>query len=87
VEATQPGKIPESHASSAAKCHEIFCRRLLLERHYDSVALLASNPVNGLEGEYSQPATDFAFRPFTLSLSAQAAVFTGRVEHFLNSLS
>jgi len=71
---------PEFRNSSYAKRYELFCRRLVLERHYDSSAFLLSHPEKGLRGEYSEPATDLTFHSFAGSLVAHAAAFSGRIK-------
>ena len=67
---------PEFRDSSYAKRYELFCRRLVLEKHYDCAAFLMSNPETGLDGEYSEPASDLTFNTFANSL-------VGRIETFL----
>ncbi|MGH8244923.1 MAG: PaeR7I family type II restriction endonuclease, partial [Gammaproteobacteria bacterium] len=47
---------PEFRNSSYAKRYELFCRRLVLEKHYDASAFLMSNSDTGLRGDYSEPA-------------------------------
>ena len=70
----------EFRNSSYARRYEIFCRRLVLERHYDSAAFLLSQSQLGLEGGYSEPATDLTFERFAKSLVAQVAAFSGRIK-------
>lgn len=53
--------LPEFRNSSYAKRYELFCRRLVLERHYDCSAFLMSNPEKGVNGDYSEPAPDLTF--------------------------
>jgi hypothetical protein len=67
---------PEFRDSSYARRYELFCRRLVLEKHYDCSAFLMSNPENGLNGDYSEPAPDLTFKTFANSL-------VGRIETFL----
>ena len=67
---------PEFRDSSYARRYELFCRRLVLEKHYDCAALLMSNPEKGVNGDYSEPAPDLTFKTFANSL-------VGRVETFL----
>jgi hypothetical protein len=69
---------PEFRNSSYAKRYELFCRRLVLEKHYDCSAFLMSNPEKGVNGGFSEPATDLVFKLFANSL-------VGRVETFLRS--
>ena len=71
---------PEFRNSSYAKRYELFCRRLVLEKHYDSAAFLLSNAEKGLKGGYSEPAPDLAFQSFANSLVARVATFTGRIQ-------
>lgn len=68
----------EFRESSYARRYELFCRRLVLEKHYDSAAFLLSNPEKGVNGDYSEPAADLRFFEFANSL-------VGRVETYLRS--
>src|SRR5580704_12140200 len=70
---------PEFRDSSYAKRYEIFCRRLILEKHYDSSAFLMSEPKTGLNGAYSEPASDLTFQSFANSLVAHVAAFSGNI--------
>lgn len=70
----------EFRNSSYAKRYELFCRRLVLERHYDSAAFLLSGSQTGLQGEYIEPAADLLFQRFAQSLVAQVAAFSGRIK-------
>jgi len=72
---------PEFRDSSYAKRYELFCRRLVLEKHYDCSAFLTSNSAKGLNGDYSEPAADLAFQQFANSLVAHVAAFSGRIKH------
>jgi hypothetical protein len=71
---------PEFRNSSYAKRYELFCRRLVLEKHYDGSAFLMSNPEKGLNGDYSEPAPDLTFQTFANSLVAHVAAFSGRIK-------
>ena len=71
---------PEFRNSSYAKRYELFCRRLVLEKHYDTSAFLMSNPEKGLNGDYSEPAPDLTFQMFANSLVAHVAAFSGRIK-------
>jgi hypothetical protein len=66
--------------SSYAKRYELFCRRLVLERHYDSAAFILSGAQTGLNGSFTEPAADLTFQRFAQSLVAQAAAFSGRIK-------
>jgi hypothetical protein len=70
----------EFRESSYAKRYELFCRRLVLERHYDASAFLMSNADKGANGEYSEPANDLTFQTFANSLAAHVAAFSGRIK-------
>ena len=70
----------EFRNSSYAKRYEHFCRRLVLERHYDSAAFLLSGSNTGLKGDYVEPASDLAFEKLAKSLVAQTAAFSGRIK-------
>jgi hypothetical protein len=71
---------PEFRDSSYAKRYELFCRRLVLEKHYDCAAFLTSNSEKGLNGEYSEPASDLVFQQFANSLVAHVAAFSGHIK-------
>lgn len=71
---------PEFRESSYAKRYELFCRRLVLERHYDASAFLMSNAEKGLNGNYSEPAEDLRFQSFANSLVGHIAAFSGRIK-------
>jgi hypothetical protein len=71
----------EFRNSSYARRYELFCRRLVLERHYDAAAFLLSESKAGLEGNYTEPAADLTIQKFAQSLVAQVAAFTGRIRH------
>jgi len=61
---------PEFRNASYAKRYELFCRKLVLERHYDASVLLTSQRKAGLDGAYLEPADDLTFRHFARSLAA-----------------
>lgn len=71
---------PEFRNASYAKRYELFCRRLVLEKHYDSAAFLMSSTEAGLKGDYSEPASDLTFQSFANSLVAHVAAFSGRIK-------
>lgn len=88
LRSTSPVKVAEPHFkvfpefrnSSYAKRYELFCRRLVLEKHYDSSTFLMSNAEKGLKGEFSEPAKDLTFQAFANSLVAHVAAFSGRIK-------
>ena len=67
--------------SSYARRYELFCHRLMLDRHYNSAAfLLSESQIAGLKGDFTEPAADLAFQKLAQFLFAQVAAFTGRIE-------
>ena len=69
---------PEFKDSSYAKRYELFCRRLVLERHYEHSAFLLSNSEKGMKGHYSEPAPDLTFQLFAESLVDHVTAFVKR---------
>ena len=61
---------PEFIAASYMKRYELFCRKLVLERHYSSSAYITSNRLNGKNGEFDVPAPDLAPEVFAKALVA-----------------
>lgn len=59
---------PEFREASYAKRYELFCKKLVLERHYDATALLSSKREEGISGQYSEPCVDIGFNRFAVSL-------------------
>lgn len=82
-ESRKPVKVQEPHFkvfpefvnASYAKRYELFCRKLVRERHYNVAAFLMSERKGGLKGIYSEPADDLAFEIFAASLVAQVTAF------------
>ena len=72
---------PEFINASYCKRYELFCRRLVLERHYDASAFLYSPAEAGLQGAYSEPAEDLTFERFASSLVAHVAAHSGRIKN------
>ncbi|MCX6928851.1 MAG: restriction endonuclease [Verrucomicrobia bacterium] len=71
--------------SSYARRYEIFCRRLVLERHYDSAVFLLSQSEAGRKGDFTEPAADLGFEKFARLLVAQAAAFSGRIRELIKT--
>jgi len=65
----------EFNGASYAKRYELFCRKLVRERHYSSATFLLSKRDTGENGKYREPASDLRFELFTKSLIAQAMTF------------
>ncbi len=66
---------PEFVDASYARRYELFCRKLVRERHYNVATFLMSDRKGGLKGRYSQPADDLTFEIFVRSLIAQVTAF------------
>ena len=69
---------PEFKNASYAKRYELFCRRLVLERHYTAAAFMLS-PSRATGGNYSEPAADLQYAHFARSLVAHVAAVTGKI--------
>lgn len=61
---------PEYREASYLQRYELFCRKLLLERHYTAAALLTSSREGGARGEYANVAEDLNITRFARSLVA-----------------
>ena len=66
---------PEFVGASYMKRYELFCRKLVLERHYTSTAFLTSNRDTGLQGDHQIPADDISLDQFARSLVAHVSSF------------
>ena len=66
---------PEFVGASYAKRYELFCRKLVLERHYSASTLITSKRDTGLEGVYREPAADLTVSSFLRKLSAQVLAY------------
>jgi hypothetical protein len=66
---------PEFKKASYARRYELFCRKLVRERHYSAATFLTSEQDGGLDGEYSEPSDELSFDSFARSLCAQALAF------------
>jgi hypothetical protein len=55
--------------------YELFCRKLVLERHYTASAFITSTSQDGLNGEFRTPAEDLSIERFTKILVAHVATF------------
>lgn len=66
---------PEFVDASYSKRYELFCRKLVRERHYNVASFLLSHRKQGLKGQYQEPAEDLTFEIFARSLVAHASVY------------
>jgi len=65
---------PEFVDAPYTRRYELFCRKLVLERHYTAAAFLTSRSETGLRGEYITPASDISVERFTKTLAAHISV-------------
>jgi len=68
---------PEFVGASYMKRYELFCRKLVLERHHTSTAFIKSDRVRGKNGEYKIPAEDLSLQKFARTLVAHVSSFGG----------
>jgi hypothetical protein len=66
---------PEFVGSSYAKRYELFCRKLVRERHYTAAAFITSRSDTGLEGNYNEPASDLSVSAFARALAAHVLAY------------
>jgi hypothetical protein len=66
---------PEFLGASYMRRYELFCRKLVLERHYTASAFITSSSHEGLVGIYKTPADDLSIERFAKLLVAHVATF------------
>jgi len=66
---------PEFLGASYMRRYELFCRKLVLERHYTASAFITSSGQDGLNGVFKIPADDLSIERFAKILSAHVATF------------
>jgi len=66
---------PEFVGASYMKRYELFCQKLILERHYSSSSFITSTSDKGIEGVYNEPAKDLSFKNFARSLISHVGAF------------
>jgi hypothetical protein len=66
---------PEFVGASYMRRYELFCRKLVLERHYTVSAFISSSSLDGLEGAYRTPGEDLSMERFAKTLVAHVATF------------
>jgi len=66
---------PEFVGASYMKRYELFCRKLILERHYTSSSFITSASDTGIKGIFNEPAKDLSFNNFAKSLISHVGVF------------
>jgi len=66
---------PEFIGASYMKRYEIFCRKLVLERHYTAASFIVSDSETGEKGVFREPAKDLAFSGFAKILTSHIRSF------------
>jgi hypothetical protein len=78
---TKPVRVKEPHFkvfpefidASYAKRYELFCRKLVRERHYTASSFIMSDSQTGSTGSFIEPASDLTFSAFAKVLQSHAA--------------
>jgi hypothetical protein len=79
----RPVRVKEPHfevfdefkSASYMRRYELFCRKLVLERHYTATAFITSTRQHGEQGEYSTPADDISLSQFASRLVLHLSSF------------
>jgi hypothetical protein len=66
---------PEFVGASYMRRYEVFCRKLVLERHYTAAAFVSSTEGDGIHGRFAVPAEDLGVERFARTLAAHVAAF------------
>ena len=66
---------PEFVGASYMKRYELFCRKLVLERHYTAATFISSTSHEGLQGVFKTPADDLSIDRFAKVLMAHIGSF------------
>ncbi|MGD0919863.1 MAG: PaeR7I family type II restriction endonuclease [Thermodesulfobacteriota bacterium] len=66
---------PEFVGASYMRRYELFCRKLVLERHYTASTFITSSILTGLNGTYETPADDLSMERFAKMLVAHVTTF------------
>ena len=66
---------PEFIDASYAKRYELFCRKLVRERHYTASSFILLSKDKGINGEYKETASDLNFEMFIRSMVGQLTAF------------
>ena len=65
----------EFRGASYTKRYELFCRKLVLERHYTASAFITSSSQEGLNGLFKTPAVDLSIERFAKIFANHIATF------------
>ena len=66
---------PEFVGASYTTRYELFCRKLVLERHYSASAFVTSRRDTDLDGVYNEPAADLTVSSCLRKLVAQVSAY------------
>jgi hypothetical protein len=66
---------PEFVGASYRSRYELFCRKLVLERHYTAAAFITSTEREGRQGAFVTPADDLSIDRFARTLVGHLAAF------------
>lgn len=66
---------PEFVDASYLRRYELFCRKLVQERHYTAAAFISSTADDGIHGRFATPAEDLSVERFARVLTAHLAAF------------
>jgi hypothetical protein len=66
---------PDFVGASYMRRYELFCRKLVLERHYTASAFITSTQDKGLQGVFKTPSDDLSVERFAKSLAAHVTAF------------
>jgi hypothetical protein len=66
---------PEFVGASYMRRYELFCRKLVLERHYTASAFITSSTADGIKGVFRTPADDLSVERFAKVLAAHLTAF------------
>jgi len=66
---------PEFIGASYMRRYEVFCRKLVLERHYSAAAFITSTQDAGIQGQFTTPAEDLSVACFAKTLTAHVSAF------------
>ena len=66
---------PEFVGASYMRRYELFCRKLVLERHYTASAFITSASQGGIRGDYKTPAEDLSIERFAKALLSHITTF------------
>jgi hypothetical protein len=66
---------PEFVGASYMRRYELFCRKLVLERHYTASAFITSSATDGTRGVFRTPSDDLSVERFAKVLAAHLTAF------------